>query len=334
MTATISRRRAITLFAVAAGLPLAVGLAKSGSRVQLARWQGTTLGAPSSIQLYHEDEAKAWAAIDAGLQELNRLEAIFSVYRADSVISTLNREGVVTGAPADFVALLGHALRLAELSGGVYDPTIQPVWSTYFSHFTAPGADSAGPTTADLGRALALVDWRGVEIDAKAGRVAFARPGMGLTLNSGAQGYITDRVAAVLTRHGFTNMLVDMGEPRALATKPDGSAWRIGIANPADPAVAVTELDVVDQCVSTSGGYGTLFDDAGRFTHLIDPRDGHTAPRLLGVSVVADTATTADGLSTAMLLVAPERRRSLLQAAGGRLALYVTPEGVIERVEA
>jgi FAD:protein FMN transferase len=157
---------------------------------------------------------------------------------------------------------------------------------------------------------------------------------MGLTLNSGAQGYITDRVAEVLRRQGFDRMLVDMGEPRALATKPDGSAWRVGIANPAAPDQIITTLELVDQSVSTSGGYGTLFDDAGAFTHILDPRSGRTAPAMLGVSVVAPAAAVADGLSTALLLAPADRRQAILKAAGGQRAIFVTPEGVAAEVAA
>lgn len=332
MSAVMSRRRFITFVAAAAGLPLL--LKAGGSQAKPVRWEGTALGAPASIQLYHTDEAQAHAAITAGLNELKRLEAIFSVYRADSSISLLNREGVLENAPDDFVAMLTRALSLAKISEGVYDPTIQPVWQTYFRHFTASNPDPAGPAPRDLAAALELVDWRAVEVDAGRNRASFARPGMGLTLNSGAQGYITDRVADVLRAHGFDRMLVDMGEPRALSAKPDGSAWRIGIANPADPSRTVVTLDVVDKCISTSGGYGTLFDSASAFTHLIDTRTGRTAPALLGVSVVADTGTIADGLSTAMLMAPVERRLAILKAAGGQKAIYVTPEGVVSTVEA
>ena len=66
----------------------------------------------------------------------------------------------------------------------------------------------------------------------------------------------------------------------------------------------------------------------------MDAHTGKTVPRLLGVSVIADTATAADGLSTAMLLAPPEKRVALLRAAGGLTAIYVTPEGVIARVDA
>lgn len=332
MPSKMTRRRFITFVAAAAGLPLL--LKAGGSQAKSVRWDGTALGAPASIQLFHTDEAQARAAITAGLSELKRLEAIFSVYRADSSISMLNREGVLENAPDDFIAMLTHALSLAKISGGVYDPTIQPVWQTYFRHFTSSNPDPAGPPSRELGVALALVDWRAVEVDAGRSRVSFARPGMGLTLNSGAQGYITDRVTDVLRAHGFDRMLVDMGEPRALSTKPDGSAWRIGIANPANPGNTVVTLDVVDKCVSTSGGYGTLFDDAGIFTHIIDTHTGRTAPAMLGVSVVADTGIVADGLSTAMLMAPVERRQAILKAAGGQKAIYVTPEGVVSTVVA
>lgn len=330
MTVQITRRRLITVAAAAAGLPLV--LKAGGAQARLITWEGTTLGAPSSIKLVAADEAKARAAIAAALDELERLERIFSVYRADSALSTLNRDGKLDAAPADFVALLTKSLELARISGGAYDPTIQPVWQTYFRHFTGTNPDPNGPAQRDLDAALALVGWRGVDIGGST--VSFAKPGMALTLNSGAQGYITDKVTEVLRGHGFDRMLVDMGEPRALSTKPDGSAWRIGIANPADPSKAVTEIDVVDKAISTSGGYGTLFDDAGRFTHLIDPRTGQTAPALLGVSVVADTATRADGLSTALLMAAPEARPGVLRAAGGLMALTVTPAGVVGKIEA
>jgi thiamine biosynthesis lipoprotein len=332
MQSVISRRRFITFVAAAAGMPLLLRM--GGAQARPVRWDGTALGAPASIQLYHTDEAQARAAVAAGLDELKRLEAIFSIYRADSSISILNRDGALENAPDDFVSMLTRALSLAKISNGVYDPTVQPLWQTYFRHFTAGNPDPAGPAQHDLAAALALVDWRAVEVDAGRNRVSFARPGMGLTLNSGAQGYITDRVTDVLRAHGFDRMLVDMGEPRALSAKPDGTAWRIGIANPANPGSTITTLEVVDKCVATSGGYGTLFDSAGAFTHILDTRTGRTAPAMLGVSVVADSGIAADGLSTAMLMAPVEHRQAILKAAGGLKAIYVTPEGVVSTVEA
>ena len=332
MPIALSRRRFITLAAAAAGLPLL--LKAGGAQARLARWDGTALGAPASIQLFHSDERIAQQALDAALAELQRLEAVFSVYRADSAISALNRQGKLDQAPPDLINMLERALSLAKISDGVYDPTVQPLWNLYFRHFTASNPDPAGPSAADRAAALALVDWRAVDIDRSRRRIVLTRPGMGLTLNSGAQGYITDRVADLLRARGFERMLVDMGEPRALSSTPDGSAWRIAIANPADNSKAITTLDVVDKCVSTSGGYGTIFDEAGRFTHLFNTRTGETAPAMFGVSVVADTGIAADGLSTAMLMAPVARRSAILKAGGGDQAIFVSPEGIVATVTA
>jgi thiamine biosynthesis lipoprotein len=332
MTVRISRRRAITVLAAAAGLPLL--MKANAAEARLIRWEGTTLGAPATIQLFSTDEAKARAALAAAQGELARLEAMFSIYRADSALSALNRDGRLDNAPAEFVELVSHAKSLAAISDGAFDPTIQPVWQVYFRHFTAPQPDPKGPAAKDIDAALALVDWKGIEIDAAKNRVALTRPGMALTLNARAQGYITDKVADVLRAHGFTQMLVDMGEPRAMEAKPDGSAWRIGIANPADNSKAVTSVEVVNKCVSTSGGYGTIFDEAGKFTHIIDPRTGRTAPADLGVTVVADNATIADGLATTLILAPEHKRAHILRAAGADLAYFVTPQGILTTVTA
>ena len=332
MSVALSRRRFITFAAAAAGLPLL--LKAGGAHARLTRWEGTALGGPASIQLFHTDETLAQQAIAAALAELRHQEAVFSIYRADSAISTLNRQGFLAEAPADLLVMLERALFLAKISDGVYDPTVQPLWQLYASHFSAVNPDPQGPSAAALAQALAKVDWRAVEVDKDARRIVLSKPGMGLTLNSGAQGYITDRVAAVLRAHGFERMLVDMGEPRALSTKPDGSAWRIGIANPADRNATITDLDVVDKCVATSGGYGTILDQAGRFTHIFDTRSGGTAPALSSVTVVADAGMVADGLATAMLMAPVDKRQAILKAAGGEQAIFVTPQGVVATVKA
>ncbi len=286
---------------MAAVLPLGAWRVQQSAEAAPLRWQGLALGAPASLVLHHGGNAAgAQAALTATLAELLRLEAMFSLFRADSVLSQLNRVGRVDNAPPEFVLLLQTALDMAARSGGVFDPSIQPLWSLYFDHFVV-GGNSQAPAADKVALARALVDWRGVHLAGST--VTLGRPGMGLSLNGVAQGFITDRCSAVLRAHGFSHMLVDMGEPRAVAAKPDGSAWQIGLADPRDPTRAAHTLSVLDQAVATSGGYGTRLDAAGLYTHLINPRTGGTAPAFESVTVVAPTATQADALSTALALI-------------------------------
>lgn len=324
------RRRQLLLAAVATGLPLAAWHGRPAASV--LRWQGVALGAPASLQLHHDDPQRAQAALHDTLAELARLEALFSLTRADSWLSRLNAAGRDDAVPPEAATLLRAALDMAALSQGVFDPSVQPLWQLYFDHFVVQG--QVQPPAADrLAQVLARVDWREVLLVDR--RVLLKRPGMGLTLNGIAQGYITDRCAAVLRAHGYGQMLVDMGETRAGAAKPDGSAWRIGLADPRAPAQAVHTLAVVDQAVSTSGGYGTVLDAAGRYTHLIHPRSGRTAPPAQSVTVVAPSAMQADALSTTMALLPDHAARTaLLQRQPGCRALCIDAQGQVTELQA
>lgn len=329
-TGKIGRRR---LMLMAAVLPLAGWQLQQRAEAAPLRWQGLAMGAPASLVLHHGgDTAGAQAALTATLAEVSRLEAMFSLFRADSVLSQLNRAGRVDHAPTEFLALLHTALDMAALSNGVFDPSIQPLWTLYFDHFVV-GGNTQPPAADKLTLARALVDWRGVHMNGAT--VTLARPGMGLSLNGVAQGFITDRCSEVLRAHGFSHMLVDMGEPRAVAAKPDGSAWKIGLADPRDPNRALQTLSVLDQAVATSGGYGTRLDAAGLYTHLINPKTGDTAPAFESVTVVAPTATQADGLSTTLALIPNNdvpARLALLRTQPGCRAICINNVGQVSEL--
>lgn len=326
----LSRRRWLVLAASAAGATW--GLQPDAQAAPL-HWQGMAMGAPASLTLHHGgDAANAQAALKATLAEVSRLEAMFSLFRADSLICALNRSGRLDHAPAEFVALLRTALDMAAASDGVFDPSIQPLWRLYFDHFVT-GGHTQPPAADQVAQARALVDWRGIQLAGN--NVTLARDGMGLSLNGMAQGFITDCCTAVLRRHGFNHMLVDMGEPRAAAAKPDGSAWHIGLADPREPSRAVHTVSVRDQAVATSGGYGTRFDEGGRFTHLINARSGQTAPAFESVTVVAPTATQADALSTALALIPASdtaARQRLLRTQPGCRAICINGAGVVSEL--
>ena len=143
---------------------------------------------------------------------------------------------------------------------------------------------------------------------------------MALTLNGIAQGYIADRVAALLRAEGLTDVLVNSGELRALGGNPDGGAWPVtfdgGSGKPAG------SMDLRDAALASSAPLGTAFDAEGRVGHILDPRSGQpAAPAWRLVSVVARTAALADGLSTAFCLMSREEiERTLAHFPDARLA--------------
>lgn len=303
MHRTFSRRRAIGIMATAVGLEfLPVGrVVRAGD---IASWRGTVLGAPAHLRIHHFDRSAAERLVALSVHEAQRLERVFSLYRPDSALVELNRRGVLEAPPADLVDLLTESRRYHELSGGAFDPTVQPLWSLYVDHFSRLGAAVTGPPMEAVAGALEKVGFDKMRVSRDC--LAFGRRGMAITLNGIAQGFITDRIVALLRHHGIEHSAVDMGEQRVIGTRPDGTPWRVALAD-SDEVLAVS-----DRAVATSAGGGFRFDAEGRFNHLFDPRTGRSADARRSVTVIAPTATAADALSTALNLLPQDRGERLM----------------------
>ncbi len=326
-----SRRRFIRIAAAAAGmtlLPVGAGLraaiVEEDAARQLRVWRGVALGADAMLQIHHPDAATANRLIDYCLTEVARLEGIFSLYREDSSLSRLNRDGHIDTPPLELVELLGQSQGFSRLTAGAFDATVQPLWDLYADHFSKPEADPLGPGKAALQVTLERVGYGAIELDTR--RIAFAKPGMAVTLNGIAQGYITDRIVDLLRAAGLAHALVDMGEIRAIGGRPSGGPWTVGLEDPIITKQIAERIAIENQAVATSGGYGTPLDPAGRFNHIFDPGSGETSWRYLSVSVIATTATTADALSTAFSLMPLEETRRVVDQLG-IAAHFALPDG-------
>ena len=314
----LNRRRFLSIAATGAvlgSMPAGLALATSAAAPAPTVWRGVAMGALASMTLVHPDRPHAQAMIARCMAEVKRLESVFSLYRADSALSRLNAAGALDEPPAELVELLSFSLSLAHRSGGAFDPSVQQLLRLYLDHFSRPGASSQGPSAQAIEQARQRVGFADVEVDTD--RIRLGRPGAGITLNGVAQGFITDRVSELLLANGFSDVLVNLGEGRALGHRPDGGPWRAAVTDPAEPGRTLFELPLGSgrgqrPALATSGGYGTRFGPDPDIHHLIDPRIGRSANHHASVSVAAPRATLADGLSTTLSILAPEQRAPLL----------------------
>lgn len=319
----LSRRRFIAVTACASVLP---GLARAAESPRV-RWVGKTLGAQAEIVLEHPDRAVAQQALAEALAEVERLEAILSLYRRDSALSRLNRDGHLDAPPPDLVRVLGEAARVSQVSDGAFDATVQPLWVLHADSLRRAGRL---PQADEIAAARRLVDWRAVAVAPE--RIAFQKPGMAATLNGIGQGYVTDRVAELLKRKGFVNVLVDLGEPRVLGPRADGSPWPVSIRDPMLRGVALHRFDLVDGAMATTEALGSSFPGFGRYGHLIAPDTGRPALGVPSVTVLAPSASLADGLSTAVAVAGVDRAPAILAAAGGHRAILVAADGTVTTI--
>ncbi|MCL8000132.1 FAD:protein FMN transferase [Brucella sp. 21LCYQ03] len=264
-------------------------------------WKGQALGAPAQIILYHDDRILADRLLRESLREAQRLENIFSLYRDGSELSRLNRNGALALPSPEFIELLKISQQCWTLSNGMFDPTIQPLWECLYKHFSQLSPDPGGPARADWEKALQKIGFQHLRFNPT--RIAFGQSGMALSLNGIAQGFVTDKVVAILRNGGINHALVDMGEYRAIGTKPDGSPWKVGLAELETDREQIEHININDQALATSSFSGFRFEKTGHFNHLLNPKTGYSAQLYSRVTVVAPTAAEADAWATAFNLM-------------------------------
>lgn len=245
-----------------------------------------------------DDEPEAQAMAAAAIAEVQRIEAKYSRYQPDSIVSRINAAagGQAVACDDETWSLLNYADSLYQSSGALFDITsgvLRRAWNFYDHRLPAP---------ADLEALRQLIGWRRVEREGQAVRL----PEAGMELDFGGFGkeYAADRAGAVLAakglRHGYVNLAGDM---RMLGPKPDGSPWMIGIQDPRDKTAILATIPVDRGGLATSGDYERYFElDGKRYCHILDPRSGQPVTHWRTVSVVAPLAVVAGNCATIAML--------------------------------
>lgn len=267
-------------------LAISAAVAAGPAWAERHSWQGRALGADVSLTI-HGPRPVAASAVEQLRRILAEVEKLFSLYDESATLVQLNGKGHLLSPDPRFVALMQAADHAHHLTGGLFDPTVQPLWRAL-----ADGGDIAGGQRA--------VGWH---------RVAFNRhridlaAGQALTFNGIAQGFATDLIADELKAHGLTDTLINIGEYRAL-----GGPWRLAISDPAHGELGMRTLR--NRAIATSSPAAMML---GAQTHILHPA---ARPCWSTVSVEAETATLADSLSTALCL-APRDQVAAMRDADG-----------------
>jgi FAD:protein FMN transferase len=295
------RRRFLRVLAAMPGVVAAshYGLAQDGIHPRAPRlsdWRGSALGADAQIQIAHEDEIEASKILVQCQAEINAIENLFSLYREDSVLSQLNAVGAVADASKAFTDLLNTSKDMHSVTSGYFDPSVQSLWQVY-----AAAAKSQFTDEKNLFREIAISrDQIGFQdVDISASYVKLGKSGMALTMNGIAQGYLTDKIVAILRNTGVGSALVETGETYGLGNHPKGRMWRLGVPELVARGKLTRVISLEDRAVATSAPSGTIFERTGRFHHLFDPHTGKCTSRWSNITVAAPSAALADGLSTA-----------------------------------
>ncbi len=291
--------------------------------------QTFVMGTRGTITIYGLSTDDAEAAAGDAAREMHRIESVMSTWKEESEISRLNRgsQGKPFKVSSELFLLLNKASQFSKMTGGAFDVTAMPVVKLWGFQ----GGEPHLPSDKEISDAVRKVGWRKMILDA-ADTTVTLYGGATIDLAGIGKGYAVDRCAGILRDHGTESALVDLGGNMfAIGAPPGREAWSIGIRDPEDSGGVIGKLLISNEAVATSGNYENfVVIDGKRYGHIVDPRTGRTVDHVLGVTVIAPSATESDALSTGLFVMGPEKGQDIGEVFPGTSAIFALPGDIFE----
>lgn len=288
------------------------------------------MGTMCEIAAYDNDRVRAGEAINSAFAEIKRIERVLSNWDASSELMRLNAAAAAPGDPRprvkvtpELLARIHVALRIAEQTDGLFDPTVGPL-VRYWGFLPATNKKET------LAQVRARTGWQKIHLDDRTAQVWFEVAGMELDFGGIAKGYAVVRAADILRQRHVRSALISLGTSSiaAVGVPPGEQGWPLEVRDPLDPQRGYTWVVLHGgESLATSGTYEKR---QGKNSHLIDPRTGTTVERLTGVTVIARDAEVADALAKPFLLlddVDGAEARAIAQHFSDAAVLVLTAEG-------
>ena len=318
----------VCLFLVAA---LFLSCASKG-RVEADSGYQIVMGTFAHIVAVAQNAGTAKDCIRTALEEIHNVDNQMSDYKSDSDISRANREAYekpVQVSKSTF-EVLQRSIEFSKMTDGAFDVTVGPLVAL----FREAKETKVAPSEEQIAQAKSKVGFEKLKLDSENRTVQFSEKGMLLDLGGIAKGYAIDKAIEAAQRCGAVGAMVDIGgDVRCFGLPPIGrDHWLIGLQDP-NSAIEGMEggglrlvLKVTNEAVATSGDYQQFVIIEGkRYSHIMNRRTGKSAESLSSVTIIADNATDADALATAVSVMGAEKGLALIEKLPNTEAILIGP---------
>lgn len=241
---------------------------------------------------------------------LEALEARYSRYRAESIVSVINQRagsGIFTEVDPETQALLDLAGRLWDTSGGLFDITSGPLRQAW--DFRAGG----GADPAQIELTLPLVGWE--QIEWRGSSIHLPTPGVEIDLGGLAKEYAVDCAISLMRNLKVTSAMIELAGDVATIGDSNNTPWRVGIQDP-EGTGSLCAVQLSNAAIATSGNYARRIDFEGKhYGHLLNPKTGWPVEGPTSVSVLDSHCLTAGAVATVACLHSEKDARAWLEHA-------------------
>ncbi len=265
-----------------------------------------------TITLYNEDASDE--NFDLCFSLASEYESKFSSEIASSEISQINASaGSPVSVSEETIELLETAYNFGDETDGLFDVTIGKLvdlWDISEIASSESSEDAVIPADSEISSLTENVDYRNLMIDAEENTVTLLNENAAIDVGGLAKGYIADQMKTALEDAGVTSGLINLGgNVLTIGTKPDSSEYTVGIQEPFDEdGNSIVSVSLSGQSAVTSGIYQRYFEKDGViYHHILNPQTGYPEQNdLNSVTILCDSSTRADALSTSVFLMGLE----------------------------
>ncbi|MEO0046998.1 MAG: hypothetical protein RL705_2189 [Bacteroidota bacterium] len=301
-----------------------------GANAQLIHKRKVSLlGSPFEITVVANDTLQAIQYEDMAIAEVKRIENLISDWIPTTPLSQINQNAgkQPVKVPAELIELIERSTKISKLTDGAFDisyASMDKIWKF-------DGSMKEMPSPEAIKKSVEKVGYENIVIDKEKQTVFLKLEGMKLGMGGIGQGYIADKIKALLNSKGCASGLVNVsGDISTWGRQPNGEQWKVGIKNPMNKNKIFATFPLEDTAVETSGSYEKYVTFNGkRYSHIIDTRTGYPATGLISVSIFAKTTELADALATGVFVMGKDAGMNLVNQLPGIGCIMVDEEGKI-----
>ena len=263
------------------------------------------MGTVLRIGVAAPDRPAAIRAIEDAFQAVRGVDSLVSTWRSDSEIAHLNRapQGVAVPLSAQLFAALDEVRRWQRETAGAFDPAIGALVDAWDLRGTG-----RKPSSAALARARSASGMHHFAFSESRGTVRRTHAAAWLDTGAFGKGLALRQARAALRSAGMTTALLNFGGQVVALGAGHGEGWIIPVAHPSRRSEPVARIRLLGASASTSAQSERFVTAGGeRVGHVLDPRTGTPVPAWGSVTVIAEDPAVADAVSTALLVLGPDR---------------------------
>lgn len=286
------------------------------------------MGTVVTVTLYDSNDQKI---LDKVFNKVKELESTLSINENGTLVDEINQAAGSNPVKVDddTYTVIKKGIEYSKLSNGLFDISVGPIvklWSIGLP-------EAKVPTQEEIDERLPLIGYNDVELNDKDKTIYLKRTGMMIDLGGIAKGYTADVISDMLTEEGVKSAIINLGgNVFAHGKKLNGDDWKIGIQNPfSERGGIVGTVTTSNKSIVTSGIYERYIEKDGvKYHHILSPTTGYPYENeIAGITIVSDTSTDGDALSTSVFAMGVENGMKFVNSIDGVDAIFVTKDNKV-----